>query len=43
MSVPGTMRAGNATALAVSTRFAGPPLRCGPSGDTAKRLTTTGF
>ena len=38
--------AGNASGLAVSTRFAGPPLRYGPSGDTArpeaKRLATTG-
>ena len=46
VSGPRSVCAGNATSLAVSTRFAGPPLRCGPSGDTAsaaaKRLTTTG-
>ena len=46
-SRPGAGRPGNATPLAVSTRFAGPPpLRCGPSGDTAsaaaKRSMTTG-
>ena len=41
-----TMRAGNATSLAVSSRCAAPPLRCGPSGDTtsaaANGLATTG-
>ena len=46
MRRPGWLLAGNATGFAVPTRFAGPPLRCGPSGDTAnpaaKRLTTTG-
>ena len=38
--------AGNAAGLAVSSRFAAPPLRSGPSGDTAspaaQRLMTTG-
>ena len=46
MRRPGWLFAGNATGFAVSTRFAGPPLRCGPSGDTAnpaaKRSMTTG-
>ena len=41
-----TLRAGNATALAASSRCAAPPLRCGPSGDTtsaaANGLATTG-
>ena len=38
--------AGNAAGLAVSSRFAAPPLRSGPSGDTAspaaQRSMTTG-
>ena len=41
-----TLRAGNATALAASSRCAAPPLRSGPSGDTASAaahgLATTG-
>ena len=41
-----TMRAGNATSLTASSRCAAPPLRPGPSGDTARAaangLATTG-
>ena len=35
MSHPGSVCAGNATAVAASRRYAAPPLRSGPSGDTA--------
>ena len=35
MSHPGSVCAGNATAVAASSRYAAPPLRSGPSGDTA--------
>ncbi len=46
MNQPGNMRAGNATALAASSRYAAAPLRCAPSGDTASAaahwLATTG-
>ena len=46
VSQPENMRAGNATALAASSRYAAAPLRCAPSGYTAsaaaKWLTTTG-
>ena len=46
VSRPRTMGAGNATALAASSRCAAPPLRSGPSGDPASAaangLATTG-
>ena len=46
MSRTATMGAGNATALAASSRYAAPPLRSGPSGDPASAaangLATTG-
>ena len=35
MSHPGSVCAGNATAVTASSRYAAPPLRSGPSGDTA--------
>ena len=47
MSHPGSVCAGNATAVAASSRYAAPPLRSGPSGDTAtavaKWLIMTGI